>query len=252
MQIKRTCCLGVMTALALGATVPVARATTVSPMVIDLQTSGRNVVANISINNTGDKPLTMETVLEGLTPTDAGLVPIKGGTEDLLVTPPTALIPPGHTQSFRVQWIGDPVIAASRHYYVAINQLPVELPEGQSQVQIIYDFKVLVSVGPGSGKAALAIKSTQITHEGGKSKPLITVSNSGTTYGYLSQHKLRITENDAGGKVLFDRTISGNEFQQMLGYGIIATGQSRNIVFPLELPSSSGTVTATLLDERSK
>src|SRR5438105_900281 len=116
-----------------------AHATSVSPMVVDLQTTGRNVVANVGVSNTADKPLTMEVAPLLLTATATGLVQKGGDADDLLVTPPTALILPGHTQNFRVQWVGDPAMVASHHYYVAINQLPVKLPEGQSQVQIIYN-----------------------------------------------------------------------------------------------------------------
>ena len=68
----------------------------------------------------------------------------------------------------------------------------------------------------------------------------------------MSQKKLRLVETDAAGKSLFDKTISGNEFQQLVGYGIVATGQTRTMVLPLELPSRSGTLTATLLDERGQ
>ena len=45
-----------------------AQAATVSPMVIDLQTSGRNVVANVTVSNTSDKPLTIEAVPQALQP----------------------------------------------------------------------------------------------------------------------------------------------------------------------------------------
>lgn len=230
-----------------------ADATTVSPMVLDLQTTGRGVVAAISVQNTGDKPLTMETAVQALDATTAGLEPGKASTDDLLVMPPTALIQPGQTQSFRVQWVGDPAPTTSHHYFIGINQLPVKLPEGQSAVQIVYNFNVLASVGATGGKPALAIHSATIgADKDGKPSPSITVSNSGTTYGYMSQMKLRIVETDAAGKVLFDKTVSGNEFQQLVGYGLIATGQTRTMVLPIELPSRSGTLTATLLDERGQ
>lgn len=242
-------CLSVALALAMPA---IAHATTVSPMVIDLQSSGRGVVANISVNNTGDKPAPIEVVLKALDPTLTGLAPGTASTEDLLVMPPTALIPPGQTQTFRVQWLGDPVPAGSKHFYVSINQLPVKLPEGQSAVQVVYNIQVLVSVGATNGKPHLAIQSAAIADREGKPAPSITVSNSGTTYGYLSQHKIRLVETDATGKKLFDRTISGNDFQQLVGYGLIATGQTRTMVLPIELPTRTGTLTATLLDEHGQ
>ena len=231
---------------------PAANATTVSPMVLDLQSSGRNVTATISVSNSSNKPLTVEIGVQALDASAAGLNPGKGSTEDLLVMPPTALIPAGTTQSFRVQWIGDPLPASSHHYYVGINQLPVKLPEGQSAVQIVYNFNVLVSVGAAKGKADLVIKAAGIGDNKGKPAPSVTVANLGSTYGYLSQHRLRLVESDKSGKVLFDKTISGNDFQQLVGYGIIATGQTRTMVLPIDLPSPAGTVTATLLDERGQ
>ena len=90
-----------------------AAATTVSPVVLDLQSSGRGVVANISVANTGAKPLPVEVLTQALAATATGLEPGKDSIDDLLVVPPTALIPAGQTQTFRVQWIGDPVPAAS-------------------------------------------------------------------------------------------------------------------------------------------
>ncbi len=241
---------GVVTA-ALAAAFP-AHATTVSPMVIDLQSAGRGVVSSISVANTADKPLTMEIEVKALDATPAGLVPGKGSTDDLLVVPPTALIAPGKTQTFRVQWVGDPVPATSHHYFVGVNQLPVKLPEGQSAVQIVYNFQVLVSVGASKGVAVLTITAAGIADNKGKPAPSVTVANSGSTYGYMSQHKLRVVERDAAGKALFDKTISGNEFQQLVGYGIVATGQTRTMVLPIDLPSRTGTVSATLLDERGE
>ena len=229
-----------------------ARATTASPMVLDLQTSGRNVVANISVNNSGDKPLTMEAVVIALDATATGLAPGKASTDDLLVSPPTALIAPGKTQSFRVQWLGDPAPAVSHHYYVSLNQLPVKLAEGQSAVQVVYNFQVLVSVGATRGKPALSILSAAIVDNKGKPAPSITVGNAGSTYGYMSQHRLKLVETDAAGKEVFSRIISGNDFQQLVGYGLVATGQSRTMTLPIDLPSRTGKLTATLLDEHGE
>lgn len=219
-------------------------------MVLDLQTSGRSVVANISVSNTGEGPLTLEVAPQVLQADTTGFQPSKADVDDLLVMPPTALIPAGATQTFRVQWIGDPEPAESHHYYVGINQLPVQLPEGQSAVQIVYNFNVLVSVGASNGKPALALQSASIGEYEGKPAPSITVSNSGSTYGYVSQNAVRLVQTDPSGKEVFNRTVTGNEFQQLVGYGLVATGQTRTMVLPIELPSATGTVTATLLDER--
>ncbi len=238
-------------------TLPIpATATTVSPVVLDLQTSGRAVVANIAVTNNGARPLTMEAVTIPLKATPTGFTPVEGanGDEDLLVTPPSSLIPPGKTQTFRVQWIGDPELSSSKHYYVGINQLPVKMPEGQSAVQIIYNFNVLVSVSSPDHKPLINIVSVvPASASDGKPVAAITVQNSGEAHGYISQHKIKLTETSAAGAELLSKTISGSEFQQLVGYGLVASGQTRTVNVPLaKAPPPGAKLSAVLLDERAQ
>ncbi|WP_313806824.1 fimbria/pilus periplasmic chaperone [Sphingobium sp.] len=229
-----------------------ARATTVSPVVVDLQSAGRGVVANVSVNNTGASPLPMEVLIQPLKAGPEGFSPAGPDDENLIVVPPSTIIPAGQTQTFRVQWAGDPALAESRHYYVGFNQLPVKLPEGQSAVQIVYNFQVLVNIASPAGKPALSIQSVSIGDHEGKPAPVLHVQNDGDAYGYLSQHRIAISEKDAGGKEIFSRTMSGAEFQQLVGYGLVAAHQKRTLTIPVELPSKSGQVTATMLEERQR
>lgn len=230
-------------------------ATTVSPVMVDLQSSGRGVVANVSVNNTGVGTLPIEIHVIPLTPDAKGLQPDKGATdkdEDLLVTPPSVLIPAGKTQTFRVQWIGDPELAKSKHYYVSIDQLPVKLPEGQSAVQIVYNFQVLVSVSSPDKKAQLTITSVGPATANGKPAVAVTVQNTGEAHGYISQHRLKITATDASGAEVYSKTISGAEFQQLVGYGLVATGQTRIVNVPVEGLPASAKLSALLMDERAQ
>lgn len=229
-----------------------ALATSVSPLSLELQSMGRNVVANIQVVNEGAKPLPVELVSKALKATKDGFEETDASTDDLLVTPPTALIQPGQTQAFRVQWIGDPAPDASKHFYVSVNELPVKLPDGQSALQILYNFKVLVSVGMTGGKAALAVTAARIGDNKGKPAPVVSVTNTGTTYDYLSQHGLRLVEKDAGGAEVYNHTVSGNEFSQLVGFGLVASGQERTFALPIELPAKDGALTATLVDERGE
>lgn len=229
-----------------------AHATTVSPVVVDLQSTGRGVVANVSVNNTGTGPLPMEVLVQPLKAGPEGFSPAGPDDENLIVVPPSAIIPAGQTQTFRVQWAGDPQLVESRHYYVSLNQLPVKLPEGQSAVQIVYNFQVLVNVASPTGKAALSIQSVSVADHDGKPTPVLHVRNDGDAYGYLSQHRIVISEKDATGKEIFSRTMSGAEFQQLVGYGLVAAHQTRILTVPVELPSRTGQVTATMLEERQR
>lgn len=228
------------------------QATTVTPVVVDLQSGGRGVVSNVSVNNTGASDLPMEVTVQPLDAQESGLVPKGADNGDLLVVPPTAIIPAGQTQTFRVQWVGDPALTASKHFFVNVGQLPVKLPEGQSAVQIVYNFQVLVNVAAPGQKANLAIQSATIGDHDGKPAPVITVSNSGGGYGYLSQHRLKIVEKDASGAEIFSKTLGGSEFQQVVGYGLIASGQTRKLALPIDLPSRTGQLNVTLLDEQQQ
>jgi fimbrial chaperone protein len=233
----------------------VAHATTVSPVILDLQTTGRGVTSAISVTNNSAGPMTMEIVTIPLKATATGFEPMEGASadEDLLVSPPSALIAAGKTQTFRVQWIGDPDLAQSKHYYVSINQLPVKLPEGQSAVQVVYNFQVLVSVSATNQKPQLAIASAVPSTLEGKPVAAITVQNNGGAHGYISQHKIKITETSATGAELLSKTISGAEFQSLVGYGLVASGQTRTVNVPLDKAAPAGAkLTAVLMDERGQ
>ena len=111
-------------------------AMTVQPVVVDLQTAGRAMSQVITVENTFATPLPVELTVQELELTPTGLKQTGKDPGDLLIFPPQALIAPGQTQTFRVQFVGDPTLAVSKHYYVTVAQLPVKLPEGQSAIQI--------------------------------------------------------------------------------------------------------------------
>lgn len=243
-----------MLAAASSLTVPIAaRATTVSPVMVDLQSGGRRVVANVSVNNTGANPLPVEIVVTKLKANATGFEQTKDNAEDLLVVPPMAMIAPGQTQTFRVQWIGEPDIADSAHYYVGINQVPVKLPEGKSAVQVVYNFQVLTSVSSPQRKASMVVKAaTPAKMQDGKPAVRVTVENTGGAHDYLSQHRIRITQSDAKGQQVFEKIMSGSEFQQAIGYGLVASHSTRTVLIPLAIPSETGAVTASLLDPQQQ
>jgi fimbrial chaperone protein len=170
---------------------------------------------------------------------------------DLLVFPPQALIQAGQTQTFRIQWVGDPEIKRSKHYYVTVAQLPVQLPQGQSAIQILYNFQVLVSVSPQGIKPNITIVSAAIgRNSAGKPVPVLTVTNDSAAHGYLSRGRLQITEKDASGHQVFSKVIPGPEVQQTIGFGLIASGQTRKIQVPIILPVEGGTLEATFTPDR--
>ena len=225
-------------------------AMTVQPVVVNLTTSGRGMSQVITVENTFAQPLPVEIRVDELTLDASGVRGSGKDPGDLLIFPTQALIQPGQTQTFRVQFVGDPEMAKSKHYYATVAQLPVKLPEGQSAIQILYNFQVLVSVAPGGVKPALKVESAEVaTNDAGKPVPALTLSNSSNAHGYLSKGRLRIIQRDASGKEVFRRTLSGPEVQQTVGFGLVGAGQTRRVLIPIELPVQGGSLEAQFTPE---
>ncbi|MFL6845713.1 MAG: molecular chaperone [Allosphingosinicella sp.] len=220
-------------------------AMTVQPIVVNLSTSGRGMTQVLTVENTFAAPLPVEIRIEELSLEADGVKGTGKDNGDLLVFPVQAMIQPGETQTFRVQYVGDPELPKSRHYYVTVAQLPVELPQGQSAIQILYNFQVLVSVSPQGAKPDLKVAGAALGHDNaGKPVPLVTLSNASNAHGYLSQGRLRIVQRDGAGKEIFRRTLSGPEIQQTIGFGLVGAGQTRTVQVPVELPQDGGTIEA--------
>ena len=228
-----------------------ATAMTVQPVIVNLAAAGRNMTQIITVQNTFTTPLPVELRIEELTFVNGELKGTGKDPGDLLVFPPQALIQPGETQSFRIQYVGDPALAKSKHYYVTVAQLPVKLPAGKSAIQILYNFQVLVSIAPNGVQPALKIDSVEIGKDSsGKPVPMLTLSNASTAHAYLSSGHLRIVERDAAGKDVFHRTLSGPEIQQTMGFGLVGAGQTRHVMIPVELPIAGGSVDAQFTPEK--
>ena len=225
-------------------------AMTVQPVVVNLTTSGRGMSQVVTVENTFANPLPVEMRIQELSLGDSGVTGTGNDPGDILVFPQQALIQPGQTQTFRVQWVGDPSLARSKHYYVTVAQLPVQMPQGQSAIQILYNFQVLVSVAPQGARPALAVQRAEVAHDSnGRPVPAVVVTNASNAHGFLSNGRLRIVQRDASGRQVFSRTLPGPEIQQTIGFGLIGAGQTRRVLIPLELPTEGGTVEAQFTQE---
>lgn len=220
-------------------------AMTVQPIVVNLSTSGRGMTQLVTVENTFAAPLPVEIRIEELSLESDGVKGTGKDSGDLLVFPVQAMIQPGQTQTFRMQYVGDPDLPKSKHFYATVAQLPVELPQGQSAIQILYNFQVLVSVSPQGAKPDLKVSAAAVGHDNaGKPVPVVTLSNASNAHGYLSQGRLRIVQRDSAGKEVFRRTLSGPEIQQTIGFGLVGAGQTRRVQIPVELPQDGGSVEA--------
>jgi P pilus assembly chaperone PapD len=223
-----------------------ASSTTVQPIVIDLNATGSGTSRSITVENTNASRLPVEIRVESLAFGEDG-VSIEGPSRDLAVFPAQAVIGPGRTQTFRVRWAGGR-LDRSKSYYVTVAQAPVTLPRGESAIQVLYTFQVLVSVAPARARANLLVESASIGSDAeGNPAPVVVVRNDSVTHAYVSQRSLSLVSRDGQGRAVFERTLAPSEIQQTIGYGLVGPGQRRSLVLPVRLPSGSGSLEARFL-----
>ena len=135
-----------------------------------------------------------------------------------------------------MQWAGG-ALERSKSYYVTVAQAPVTLPAGQSAIQVLYNFQVLVSVAPPRARANLTVESASVGQDAaGNPAPVVVVHNDSATHAYVSRGTLSLVGRDAAGRTIFERTLAPSEIQQSIGYGLVGPGQRRSLILPISLP----------------
>lgn len=241
----KTAIYGAATVAACATIATAVYAMTVSPVVIDLQTSGQRMSQVVTIENKYAKPVILEMLSQEAEYTDEGVRGTGKPTDDLLVFPPQAQIAPGGTQAIRIQYVGDPDLVKSKHYFVTVAQLPVKIPEGDSAVQLLYNFQIVTGVSMAGKRPNIAVERAT-SYEGGDGKPRValTLNNTADTYGYLSNGSLRIVQKDRAGKEIFRKSMTSEQISQEIGFGLVGAGQVRTIWTAIVLPDSGGSVEA--------
>jgi fimbrial chaperone protein len=217
------------------------QAMSVTPIVLDLSTSGGKNSGQIAVVNDGSKQLPVEIVVSRLDMDERGEITTKPASGDFLVLPPQALVPPGGTQSFRLQWVGDPQIKASQSYVFSVNQVPVKLPAGTSGVQVVFNFATIVNVAPLGGKAEInLVKAGVGKDDKGKTRPELTVKNPSNVHAKLTDATIKLS----GGA--WSQTLSPEQLRTLLGIGLIQPGKTRRFLIPVDVPDGIGQVTANI------
>jgi P pilus assembly chaperone PapD len=220
----------------------------VQPVIIDLLSSGRRTSPVLTLQNTFSTTVPVELVAHELAIVDGELKETEVEAEDLLIFPAQATVEPGQSQAFRIQWVGEPDLQDSKHYFVTVAQLPVVLPENQNAIQVLYNFKVLVSVGAPGAEADLAVRSVAIeTREDGSGYPVLTVANTGQTYGYVGNNRMTLIQRAPNGDEVMRQTWEPEEFQQLMGLGLVPSGATRRLPVNIRLPQATGSISVELV-----
>jgi P pilus assembly chaperone PapD len=217
-----------------------AAAMTVSPTQLEMLSIGAGAHARITVTNTDDEPLAVEAILSRATLDEAGVPTTSAASDDFLVMPPQAIIAPGGTQNFRVQWLGDPLIESSQTYLLYISQIPVKR-RGTSIVQVVVSIGVMINVAPPQGVPSLHVVSTGIVRDRhGVRHPTVTVENPSPVHALFPQSSMQLSSGT------WSEAVPSGLLSERLGIGLVQPGHRRRFVLPVELPPDVTSVRASI------
>ena len=203
----------------------------VEPMAYDLTPTGQGASHDIRVENTSGQATPVEIHVERRQILPDGTDRRTPADGDFLVFPPQGIIPPNGFQTFRVQYIGQPVDHTVL-YTITIAQLPVDTSgSGQSGVQFLFNLGTLAAVSPVNSRPEIVVEHVEPAADAGKLR--ITVANQGNRYTRLRIGRWTFT----GGNGTTE-TLEGEPLQQALAQPLIEPGTERII----ELPVSAGFV----------
>ena len=238
------------------------QAMSVSPMAVELNSSGTGATARIQVLNINKTPLPYEVRVYRIEIGEDGNVVETPADADFIVFPPQGLIKQNQRQMVRVQWVGGK-LDSSRGYYVAINQIPVPLDPAaidrtkrSVDVQLIYHMKVLATVAPPGAKPKIVVETVRPVMISPRAQPGVkaaptapvpgisaTITNSGKRYAMLAGVSWTIEGKGLDKKPLKVVVTSG-EMGQLLGAGYVpALNGRRTFEVPTGVPFSNAPIT---------
>ena len=215
----------------------------VTPVQLEFSSAGTASRGTIVVTNDSARPLPIELSVRRLSQEgDGGRIYSAGGEEDFLLLPPQALIAPGGSQVFRVQWVGEPMLAESQSYMIFVSQVPVKMPSAKGPaVQVVFNIGCMVNVAPPRGLPALEVTGAAVeTDRSGRRYPVITVRNPSRVHALLPQSTIRLS--GAG----WSRSLPPAELGSKIGIGLVQPGRQRTFVLPVELPHTVTRVEASI------
>jgi fimbrial chaperone protein len=225
---------------ALAAYTVAAAAMTVSPTQVEMVSIGAGAHARITVTNTDDEPLAVEAILNRATLDEAGVPRTSPAGDDFLVMPAQAIIAPGATQNFRIQWLGEPMLETSQSYLLYMSQIPVKR-RGNSIVRVVVSIGVMINVAPPQGTPSLRVTSTGVVSDGrGIRYPVVTVENPSQIHALFPQSSVQLSSGS------WSATVPSGLLSERMGIGLVQPGHRRRFILPVALPPGVASVRANL------
>lgn len=212
----------------------------VQPLVLEMVSMGQNARGVIQMVNDSASPMPVEVMINKLDYAIDGKPSETPAGNEFVVFPPQAVVPPGATQSFRVQWVGEPEIKKSQTYMAYLKQLPVKRKAGETGVQVVLNFGIILNVAPLGAQSALKLVEAEAATEGKKRGVAVTVENPSMMHSYFGDAGL-VLESGSWRKVY-----TPAELKQTMGYGVVQPGKTRRFLVPADIPAGVGKITAVI------
>jgi fimbrial chaperone protein len=218
-----------------------ANAMNVSPVQLELASAGGASRSQVTVTNTSNAAMPVEAFIEKLQLDENGNKKLSKSGDEFLVFPPQAIIPPGGTQVFRLQWVGEPMLAQSQSFIFTVSQVPVKLPKGKNQVQVVMGFGAIVNVAAAHVTPSLKVIGTAITTDKqGKRHAVMTVENPTKAHALLPDGSISLTGNG------WSKSIKSAEISEKMGVGLVQPGMRRKFILPVDVPANVTAVQASL------
>lgn len=234
-----------------------ASASRVTPMILDLEPTGRDAVGRVELTNDGERDIPYEVQMMKGDISPEGQLSLAPADDQFVVFPPQAIVEARSQQVFRIQYVGEEALDRSQVYYLSVKQIPVEFERGQNQVQVVVNYNVLVNVVPDNTEPMAVVRSAdfverQVSTEGlaadeipdpipTEKGVLVELANDGTRYFYAGTSAWEITGTTVSGEPFRQRFARG-DMTSKIGVGVVAPLKSRSFFFALDEELQPGTV----------
>lgn len=221
----------------------VAWAMGISPIQVEMQSAGSTSRGTVTVSNASGTAMPVEIAIKRMTQDENGVRKYHDDAQaEFLILPPQAMIAPGSSQVFRVQWVGEPLLAKSKSFMLFANQVPVKLPSNTSGVSVVSSMGAMINVAPPKSTADLTVVSTGIEADKktGKRHATIVVENPTKTHALLPKATLKL---QAGN---WQETYQPEVLLTQIGIGLVPPGQRRKFVLPATVPPGVSSVQASI------
>ena len=210
-----------------------AHALLVQPAFIEMRSVGRQSVAAIRAVNERSRPVTLEASVKTLIVPERGKATVAPNDgKSFLIFPPQAILQPGAQQIFRVRWVGEPTLAESQFFTIAIAELPagMDVGAGEAGLEILYSIETIVSVAPPQGQPAMTVAGIERGQNAqGEAGVFVTIANAAPVHGVLSKSTMTID-----GPNGWSRAFEPAKLGEMLGIGLIPPNRKRIVFLPIK------------------